>query len=598
VRTLACLLGGALLTFSAVASAQTQSPGFAVDTFNPSERGSEWFVLDSLDMRGNARPTIGVVGEWGVKPLAIYDLDGTERAAVVEHQLYLHPGASLVILERVRFALDVPIAVYNTGNDGALRAFRFKGPTDPAVGDVRGALDFRMFGRYGEAITATIGVQAFIPTGFRAQYTGDGSGRLLPRLQLAGDAGIVTYAVRGGVLFRVDDAPILGEERGHALVYGAAAGLRLVDKKLVIGPELYGSASLTNPDEQNTPLEALLGVHYTIADLVRIGAGGGPGFTKGLGTPLARAVLSIELVPGVPPPKARPKLLDSDGDGIDDKVDACPDEPGVRTNDEATNGCPPPKDTDKDGVFDLSDACPTMAGLKSDDPRKNGCPPDTDSDGVYDPIDACPNVAGVQQQDPTQNGCPPDSDRDGVIDEEDACPDVVGIKSTDPTLNGCPDPDRDKDGVPNDTDACPDEPGLKDPDAKKNGCPKAFVRGGQIRITDQVKFKTGSAEILPGKDSQSVLEAVAKVMNDHPEIKSVTVEGHTDNRGNAAMNKKLSDQRAASVVKWLAAHGVDKGRLSSIGYGQERPLDSNATEDGRKNNRRVEFHIDAAAEEK
>ena len=146
--------------------------------------------------------------------------------------------------------------------------------------------------------------------------------------------------------------------------------------------------------------------------------------------------------------------------------------------------------------------------------------------------------------------------------------------------------------ITNDVDACPDEPGKPDPDPKKNGCPKAFVSQGQIKILDQVKFKTGSAEILPGKDSVEVLEAVLKVLRDHPELKKVRVEGHTDNRGGAALNRKLSKDRAATVVKWLVKNGVDKDRLSSEGFGPDKPIDDNATEDGRRNNRRVEFHIE------
>jgi OmpA-OmpF porin, OOP family len=84
---------------------------------------------------------------------------------------------------------------------------------------------------------------------------------------------------------------------------------------------------------------------------------------------------------------------------------------------------------------------------------------------------------------------------------------------------------------------------------------------------------------------------VLKVLTDHPDIKALRVEGHTDNQGAADFNKKLSEQRAASVVRWLVQHGVDASRLSSQGFGFERPIDSNDTPDGRKNNRRVEFHI-------
>ena len=107
-----------------------------------------------------------------------------------------------------------------------------------------------------------------------------------------------------------------------------------------------------------------------------------------------------------------------------------------------------------------------------------------------------------------------------------------------------------------------------------------------------MKFKTGSAQILPGPESEDVLQAVLGVLNSHTDIKKVRVEGHTDNRGAAAMNKKLSTSRAASVVKWLTGHGVDSARLSSEGYGMERPIDTNRTDVGRKNNRRVEFHIE------
>jgi outer membrane protein OmpA-like peptidoglycan-associated protein len=71
----------------------------------------------------------------------------------------------------------------------------------------------------------------------------------------------------------------------------------------------------------------------------------------------------------------------------------------------------------------------------------------------------------------------------------------------------------------------------------------------------------------------------------------VRVEGHTDATGNPAYNKELSQRRAEAVTAWLEQHGVEKHRLHSVGMGQERPIDTNATEEGRRNNRRVEFHI-------
>jgi OOP family OmpA-OmpF porin len=88
------------------------------------------------------------------------------------------------------------------------------------------------------------------------------------------------------------------------------------------------------------------------------------------------------------------------------------------------------------------------------------------------------------------------------------------------------------------------------------------------------------------------LSAVQKILADHQEITGVRIEGHTDNRGGAAMNLNLSTKRAASVLNWLVKRGIDKSRLTSKGFGLTRPIDTNTTEEGRQNNRRVEFHID------
>ena len=117
-----------------------------------------------------------------------------------------------------------------------------------------------------------------------------------------------------------------------------------------------------------------------------------------------------------------------------------------------------------------------------------------------------------------------------------------------------------------------------------------MVVNGQIRINEQVKFAFGSAIILP--ESSAVLEAVLKVLNDKPDIKHVRIEGHTDDKGSVALNKDLSAKRAKAVVAWLVMHKIEKERLSSQGFGSEKPLEPNSTEEGRTANRRVEIHIE------
>jgi outer membrane protein OmpA-like peptidoglycan-associated protein len=341
--------------------------------------------------------------------------------------------------------------------------------------------------------------------------------------------------------------------------------LRVADQRLVLGPELYGSTNVTSSDaffaRRTSPFEVLFGAHYMATRDVRIGAGIGPGLTRGLGAPEFRGLLSLEYAPDVVKPvEAAPPPPDRDHDGILDADDACPDVPGVQTDDPKTNGCPPPNDRDHDGIVDEQDACPDEAGVKTDDAKTNGCPP------------------------------PKDRDHDGIVDEQDACPDEAGVKTDDPKTNGCPPPkDRDKDGIIDEQDACPDAPGPANSDPKKNGCPEARVESGQIKILERVEFENNSAKLRP--ESDHVLNAVLDVMKSHPEFNKLSVEGHTDNHGAAAYNKRLSEQRAGAVVKWLVDHGVARERLSAQGFGLERPIDTNATEDGRQNNRRVEFHI-------
>ncbi len=536
--------------------ADAQSTGFALDRFEPADRGSDWFVLDSLDLHGHKRFALGATASWGYRPLAIYNDDGSVRSAIVEHQVFLHPGASLMLWDRLRVSASLPVGLYTTGDAGTLGGRTYAPPSsDQTIGDLRLGADARLLGTYGSPFRLAFGVHFFAPTGSRGAYSGDGAVRIVPRVLAAGDIGIFTYAAKLGVAYRARELDLAGSPVGSELVYGASAGVRLADKKLLVGPELYGASTVTDDffKTRTTPLDLLIGAHYDVGH-IRIGAGGGLGLSRGYGSPVARAVLSFDWI--------APNDNDRDHDGIVDELDACIDVPGIKEY----NGCPP----------------------KTEEPPPPPPEPDTDKDGILDKDDACVDVPGKATSDPATNGCP-DTDGDGIFDANDACPKEPGIASSDPTKNGCPDPDRDKDGIPNAEDACPDAPGPKSKDPTRNGCPAARIEGKQIKILEQVKFATASDQILPASDP--ILTAVKKILDEHPEVKKLSIEGHTDNRGGEAANQKLSERRAASVVRWLTTRGIAKERLESHGFGQSMPIDSNSTEDGRKNNRRVEFHI-------
>ena len=555
------------LAFSISRSAAAQAKGFAIDRFEPAERGSDWFAADSLDLRGNGRLLLGATGDWGYKPLVLYAPNGDEESAVIRNQVFVHIGVDVVIANRLRLGANLPVAVYQNGDGATLGATTFKSSNATAIGDLRLAADLRLIGEYRGPIQFALGLAAYLPTGSQSGFTGDGKVRLAPRLLVAGEAGAFVYAAQAGFLYRANDLAFAGAAKGNEMLVTAAAGLRVADQRLVLGPELYGSTNVTSSKSffarRTSPFEVLFGAHYLVTPDVRIGAGFGPGLTRGIGAPEFRGLLSLEYAPAVAEPvveaKAPPEL-DRDHDHILDADDACPDVPGVATDDPKTNGCPPPKDRDKDGILDAEDACPDEAGVKTDDPKTNGCPP------------------------------PKDRDKDGVLDADDACPDEAGVKTDDPKTNGCPPPkDRDKDGILDEQDACPDAPGPENSDPKKNGCPAARVESGQIKILERVEFENNSAKLRPASDK--ILNAVLDVLTSHPEFGKLGVEGHTDNHGAPAYNKRLSEQRAASVMNWLVDHGVARTRLSAQGFGLEKPIDTNTTEAGRQNNRRVEFHI-------
>jgi outer membrane protein OmpA-like peptidoglycan-associated protein len=116
------------------------------------------------------------------------------------------------------------------------------------------------------------------------------------------------------------------------------------------------------------------------------------------------------------------------------------------------------------------------------------------------------------------------------------------------------------------------------------------VRDNQIVINEKVQFEYNSAKIL--EVSHSLLDEVAKVIKEHPQIKRIEVQGHASAEGSDDYNLKLSDKRAKAVMKYLTGKaGIDKAMLQSKGLGETVPIADNETEDGKEKNRRVEFHI-------
>ncbi len=235
---------------------------------------------------------------------------------------------------------------------------------------------------------------------------------------------------------------------------------------------------------------------------------------------------------------------------------------------------PMPMDSDGDGVPDADDRCPnTPPGAIVD---ATGCELDSDGDGVSDRLDQCPGTPAGTRVDAV--GCPFDSDGDGVSDDEDRCPDTPRGTLVGP--DGCP-LDSDRDGVPDARDECPGtRAGVR---VDFRGCEIVDV----IELPG-VNFQTNSNILTP--DSVGTLDGAVSTLRRYPELR-VECAGHTDSRGAADYNQGLSQRRAEAVCDYLTSQGIASNRLSERGYGESEPIADNETAAGRAANRRVELRV-------
>jgi OOP family OmpA-OmpF porin len=216
---------------------------------------------------------------------------------------------------------------------------------------------------------------------------------------------------------------------------------------------------------------------------------------------------------------------------------------------------------------------------------------DSDRDGILDADDACPDLAEVLNGIDDKDGCPEvDSDHDGLLGSEDQCP--AAAEDVDGTMDedGCPDPDNDGDGRPDVIDQCPNKAENLNGFEDEDGCPDVIPEQVK-RFTGKIegiKFKTGSARIL--SRSKRTLNAAHKVLEANPSVR-IEISGHTDNVGSETNNRSLSRKRADYVKWYLVDKGIAADRIETVGYGPDKPMESNDTARGRKMNRRIEFRL-------
>ncbi|HRI70471.1 MAG TPA: OmpA family protein, partial [Polyangium sp.] len=464
-----------------------------------------------------------------------------DEGAPVAAQVITYIGVGAEILDRVSIQANLPIILFQSTNQTTLP--NAPGPSTVAP-EAAAPMDMRIDARVKIFQSAsrnfTLGLQGgvWVPTGNQYSYGGDSGTAGIVGLAAEYQTKSLFFVFNTGYQFR-SPGGINDFKYDDELRWGVGAFLPLRGGALRLGAQIFGSTGL-KADIDNTPIEWLAEGRFALDRKRRawLGAGAGTRLTPGY-APDLRVVATVGYAFGI--------------------SDVNPPSPSKRFKFKYEGQA----DTDKDGLPDDIDLCPT-------EPEDNKPP---------NPSDGCPGL--------------PDRDGDGIPDSKDQCPDEPEDFDKVDDKDGCPEDDPDKDGIGDATDACPKEPGDKNADAAKNGCPN-FIRrisgSNEIQILKKVEFATGKSTIL--QQSYPILEEVSRLLKVNPDIKLLSIEGHTDNRGSDELNEKLSADRAKAVLDYLVSKGgIEASRLASAGFGPQRPIADNATNDGRQRNRRVEFII-------
>jgi outer membrane protein OmpA-like peptidoglycan-associated protein len=576
-RHLLAALTMAVVALYAARPARAQSAAFDAEQFHPSATSNGYLGVDGAFVAPHLGFSVGLYDSYAHNAIV---LRAPAFQPLVTTQLGGDLVASFAVLNRLELGIDLPYGYQRYYSYPAeLPSLRSVG-----LGDLRLEVKALLWAprvdsqRFGLSVVAG----ASAPTGNTTSFLGQDG--WTGRFRLVGEwrASWLSVAVNFGAVVRSNRD--LGDLHvGTQLVWGVGLGVPLpldfaivAEARGLIGVDLPSGASLTRAE---APAELTVGARWRARFGLELVIAGGTGLSRGYGTPDGRVLGGIRYTSPERGPR-RPEV-DSDGDGIVDRSDACPTEPGPA----ATRGCPPPADSDGDGVSDRDDKCPADAG-----PRDNGGCPDSDGDGdgIVDRNDKCPNEAG-----PASNqGCPlPDRDHDGVPDAGDRCPDRAG-----PVANqGCPDFDSDGDGLVDRLDKCPFDPETYNGVADEDGCPDqpaalAAWSSDHIIIFEPILFVQDGS--IVDKRSFKLLGIIARLMNLHAEVLKFRVEGHMDNKGAGLTLLELSRARAAAVRRWLVEVGkVDGRRLTAQGFGADKPVADNRDFIGRAKNRRIDFVI-------
>jgi outer membrane protein OmpA-like peptidoglycan-associated protein len=565
----------ALLGAPALAGAQGS---VTLGHFRPAETAEDGFALSRPDDRGHLRFGAQLMLDYANDPLVFLPAASSMRPeiGVVRNQFVAHVGVHLGLFDRLVLFAGMPFNVLMEGA-GPMAGLAYTRADGPGLGDTSLGGRVRLYGERADVLALALQATFTLPTAqwsdATQHYSGERGGTLTPEVVAEARYQGFRFTLNLGARLRfTDEARLETITIGHELTWGAGITIPIVDQEsngigLTGHVEAYGATSFaTFGDRETSPVELIAALRVEPVCGLHVGVGAGAGVSRGYGAPDARALLTLGFsdwhcthtsvtvetvaLPGVATDD------DPDRDGIPSAIDACATAPEDLDGFEDQDGCPDP-DNDGDGVLDVNDEAPL-------EPE--------DRDGFQD-ADGVPDL---------------DDDRDGVTDANDACPADREDVDTFEDENGCPDLDNDGDGVLDMDDLCPLSPGT----LRGRGCSESAridAETGTIVIFQRIEFSTSRGRIV--ERSFPILQEIADLLAAHPEVTRVRIEGHTDDRGRDGANLELSRRRAASVVRWLVAHGVEPSRLEAWGCGEVHPIATNGTREGRQDNRRVELHV-------
>lgn len=569
---------------------------------------------ETLDLLTTWRPTRYTAGSLGVGGLFEYadasvysvteDWNGVTRTAMLDNIMALNLGFAYAPVERLAITVAAPLYLNSVGLTGAQGV---------GLGDVRLAAPIGLV--LPERIGVSLVPYVDAPTGDSAALLGNG-GLAFGGLLAAGLHGTRFTADANlgyGQTPAVEFQNITG---GGHLLAALGGGLAVNDWLGLRAEGIYRAALQENTVAGSaSPGEVILSARGRYEGGLSWTLGGAAGLSNGVGAPAYRAFLGLGWSSAPDPNK------DTDQDGLIDTADTCPKEAEASNGWKDTDGCP-------DGLADwtlkvIDDEGTPIAGATI---TIDGQSYTTDSEGriavsgrmpestITASVKAANYSEGTLTTAALSEGANPQTytlpwlpgtvrvlaKHDGK--PIDAAVSFMGPSAINPVQLG-------EDGrallvlPPGEWTLQVNAAGMLDASQRLNvpasnkltvaeftlAPPKAQMTEKAIVVLEPVRFDYNSAALRP--DAEAILKEVADILLKNPEILQVEIQGHTDSEGDSAQNLQLSQERVDAVRTWLIANGIDAARLVAKGYGETTPIATNDTEEGRAQNRRVQFVI-------